>query len=176
MKLRDVASSSCSVIVALLRDLTQVPHSDSEPTQTLQGDLMSGLRSLWAKSVAAAVTSRDLKTRTNSADYLIPELLKVDSTSGPHLLHEIRSILPVELFSIGDASYAAMLWGLVQVTLHSKALALPSVDSNNVTSDSQCSAELSDEEVIWACLSDDVDLRLASLTLITGQHCSHLLS
>ena len=175
MKLRDVASSSCSVIVALLRDLTQVPHSHPESTRILQGDSMSDLRSLWAKSVAAAVTSRDLKTRTNSADYLIPELLKIDSTSGPHLLQEIRSIFPVESFSIGDASYAAMLWGLVQVTLHSKALALP-VDSNNVQYESQSSAELSDEEVIWACLSDDVDLRLASLTLITGQHCSHPLS
>lgn len=173
MKLRDVASSSCSVIVALLRDLTQVPHTVSEPTHTSHNNAMSSLRSLWAKSVAAAVTSRDLKTRTNSADYLIPELLKIDLTSGPHLLREIRSIFPEASSSIGDTSYAAMLWGLVQVTLHSKALALSSVDSSTVPCESLSSAELSDEEVIWACLSDDVDLRLASLTLITGKHCSH---
>lgn len=169
MRLRDVASSSCAVVVALLRDLTQQPTVPSgSAVETL--DLMIPMRSLWTKSVAAAVCSKDLTTRTNSADYLVPELLKVDCTSGPYLMREIRANYSAEALVSGDGSYTSMLWGLVQVTLHSRALALPGKDIVQGESLHVAYAELSEQEVIWACLSDDVDLRLASLTLLTGVH------
>ena len=191
MTLRDVASSSCTVVVALLRDLTQTQTSSL--TSSLQStdaaadavlvaavDLMAPLRSLWTKAVAAAVCSSDLKMRTNSADYLVPELLKIDNTCGPHLMKEIRSVRSSPAYThtlthasagagagaVADECYGGMLWGLVQVTLHARALTLPGKDI--VFQGSVGTAELSAEEVSWACLSADVDLRLASLTLLTG--------
>ena len=181
MTLRDVASSSCTVVVALLRDLTQTSSStSSDYSPALAGagagddvtavDLMASSRSLWTKAVAAAVCSTDLKLRTNSADYLVPELLKVDSTCGPHLMEEIRSVCSFQAHTHthtgADDCYGGMLWGLVQVTLHARALTLPGKDI--VFRGSAGSAELSDQEVLWACLSADVDLRLAALTLLTG--------
>lgn len=169
MKLRDVASSSCAVVVALLRDLTQqpsVPIGSALSAETV--DLMIPMRPLWCTSVAAAVCSEDLTTRTNSADYLVPELLKVDCTSGPHLMREIRANYSEGALCSGDGSYTSMLWGLVQVTLHSRALALPGKDIVHADPPRIGRAELSEQEVVWACLSDDVDLRLASLTLLTG--------
>jgi hypothetical protein len=108
--------------------------------------------------------------RTNSADYLVPELLKVDNTCGPHLMKEIRSLHPTPAHThpgaAADGSYGGMLWGLVQVTLHARALTLPG--KAIVPQGSGGTAELSDQEVLWACLSADVDLRLAALTLLTG--------
>ena len=65
-----------------------------------------------------------------------------------------------------DECYGRMLWGLVQVTLHARALTLPGKDI--IFQGSIETAELSDQEVLWACLSADVDLRLAALTLLTG--------
>ena len=115
--------------------------------------------------------------RTNSADYLVPELLKVDNTCGPHLMKEIRSVHPTPAHTHAgagaDESYGGMLWGLVQVTLHARALTLPG--KAIVPQGSGETAELSDQEVLWACLSADVDLRLASLTLLTGMLSLHLL-
>jgi Na+/proline symporter len=108
--------------------------------------------------------------RTNSADYLVPELLKVDNTCGPHLMKEIRSVHPTPAHTHAgagtDESYGGILWGLVQVTLHARALTLPG--NAIVPQGSGGTAELSDQEVLWACLSSDVDLRLAALTLLTG--------
>lgn len=181
MTLRDVASSSCTVVVALLRDLSQTSSStssDHSPAVAVAGnnvtavDLMAPSRSLWTKAVAAAVCSTDLKLRTNSADYLVPELLKVDNTCGPHLMKEIRSVCSslahshTHTHTGANDCYGGMLWGLVQVTLHARALTLPGKDI--VFRGSAGSAELSDQEVLWACLSADVDLRLAALTLLTG--------
>lgn len=185
MTLRDVASSSCTVVVALLRDLTQTSSSTSsdhspavavavagDGNSVTAMDLMAPSRSLWTKAVAAAVCSTDLKLRTNSADYLVPELLKVDNTCGPHLMQEIRSVCSSLAHSHtathagADDCYGGMLWGLVQVTLHARALTLPGKDI--VFQGSAGVAELSDQEVLWACLSADVDLRLAALTLLTG--------
>jgi hypothetical protein len=179
--LRDVASSSCTVVVALLRDLTQTSSSTASDqsfstaaASSAAVDLMAPLRPLWTKAVAAALCCGDLKMRTNSADYLVPELLKVDNTCGPHLMREIRSVHPTPAHThtqagVGagaDESYGGMLWGLVQVTLHARALTLPG--KAIVPQGSGGTAELSDQEVLWACLSADVDLRLAALTLLTG--------
>jgi hypothetical protein len=163
-----VASSSCAVVVALLRDLTRQPAVSSGSAVGSE-DLMIPMRPLWSKSVAAAVCSKDLTTRTNSADYLVPEFLKVDCTSGPHLMREIRAKHSAGDLVSGDGSYKSMLWGLVQVTLHSRALALAGKDIVNGGDHQITCAELSEQEVIWACLSDDVDLRLACLTLLTGE-------
>lgn len=170
-----MASSSCAVVVALLRDLTQQPTVRAG-SAVGPVELMIPMRPLWTKSVAAAVCAKDLTTRTNSADYLVPELLKVDCTSGPHLMREIRANYSAAALVSGDGSYTSMLWGLVQVTLHARALALPGKDivDGGVDGGSlqTACAELSQQEVIWACLSDDVDLRLASLTLLTGVRLS----
>jgi hypothetical protein len=168
VRLRDVASSSCAVVVALLRDLVQQPPVSSG-SAVVSEDLMIPMRPLWTKSVAAAVCSKDLTTRTNSADYLVPELLKVDCTSGPHLMREIRANYSAGALVSGDGSYTSMLWGLVQVTLHARALALAGKDIVHEGDHQITRAELSEQEVIWACVSDDVDLRLASLTLLTGE-------
>ena len=172
VRLRDVASSSCTVVVALLKDLIQhcEPTSEADISKKEDSvDLMEPLRPLWALSVASVVCSRDLKTRTNSADYLVPELLKIDPTSGPYLIKVIRSICS----SNKDGFYGAMLWGLVQVSLHARSMTLPGKD---IICHSDLSgmregneAMLTDREITWACLSEDVDLRLASLTLLTGE-------
>lgn len=177
VRLRDVASSSCTVVVALLKDLIQhhEPHLADDVT-TNAGNLMEPLRPLWALSVATVVCSRDLKTRTNSADYLVPELLKIDPSSGPYLMEMIRSIHSADTRSNEDGSFGAMLWGLVQVTLHARSLTLPGKDiiilSDLLGNHEGKGAMLTDEEVTWACLSEDDDLRLASLTLLTGQPIS----
>ena len=212
VRLRDVASSSCTVVVALLRDLLQQTHSSAGANarggaggaggvggaEAVLGEPMATLRPLWATSVATVVCSKDHKTRTNSADYLIPELLKIDPTSGPYLMGVIRSVYSKEACSSTDGSYGAMLWGLVQVCLHARSMTLPGKDilarrvsdisiiTEGVTavalhdavatsSEGIAGAQevdlgptLCDEEVTWACLSDDVDLRLAALTLLTG--------
>ena len=174
-------------MVALLRDLTQTSSStSSDQTSTAPAaatvaapavDLMVLLRPLWTKAVASALCCGDLKMRTNSADYLVPELLKVDNTCGPHLMKEIRSVHPTPGHTHAgagagaDESYGGMLWGLVQVTLHARALTLPG--KAIVPQGSGGTAELSDHEVLWACLSADVDLRLAALTLLTGMLSVH---
>ena len=169
VRLRDVASSSCTVVVALLKDLIQhcEPTSEADISKKA-GDLMEPLRPLWALSVASVMCSRDLKTRTNSADYLVPELLKIDPTSGPYLMEVIRSIHS----SKKDGSYGAMLWGLVQVSLHARSMTLPGKDiichSDLSGMQEGSGTMLTDREITWACLSEDVDLRLASLTLLTG--------
>ena len=162
-------------MVALLRDLTQTSStiSSDQPSATASAyavDVMAPLRPLWTKAVASALCCGDLKMRTNSADYLVPELLKVDNTCGPHLMKEIRSVHPTQAHTHAgagaDENYGGMLWGLVQVTLHARALTLPG--KAIVPKGAGGTAELSDQEVLWACLSADVDLRLAALTLLTG--------
>ena len=125
-------------------------------------------------AVVTVVCSTDLKTRTHSADYLVPEMLKIDLTSGPYLMKVIRSIYSMDSNTHADKQcpVEAMLWGLVQVCLHARSLTLPGreiIPHSDISSGSEVeSALLTDQEVTWTCLSDDVDLRLASLTLLTG--------
>jgi hypothetical protein len=152
VRLRDVASSSCSVVIALLRDLSQraaLPTSIVSPdipggqgsspatgpitpvTGPIKaskgkssvlapplGDSAEALRPLWTKAVAAVLCSNDLKTRINSADYLIPELLKIDPYSAPYLMGVIRCLYKETCTdSQGSVSLGQMLWGLVYVCM-----------------------------------------------------------
>ena len=118
--LRDISSSSCAVIVTLLHDLCrkvqqppsaspsrppsrppsqsqstqqppQIPSRESPPSPPSLESSLAPLRPLWGPPLAALLCSPDMKTRTNVADYLVPELLKVDGTSGLYLLDVLRT-------------------------------------------------------------------------------------
>ena len=61
-----------------------------------------------------------------------------------------------------------LLWGLVQVCLHARLLTAPGKEIIISVNNGSLDPSLTCEEVTGACTSDDVDLRLAALTLLTA--------
>ena len=53
--------------------------------------------------------------RTNAADYLCPELFKIDSDFGPLMIEEIRQLSD-------ESRVEHILWGVVSVVLHARLL------------------------------------------------------
>eukprot|EP01041_Mallomonas_annulata_P002162 gene2162-4208_t len=79
MKVRDVASSACSFAGDFLRAI--------QPSMTAEA-----FREFWAPAFMRAICSENLKQRAHSADYLVPEAIKLDPHGTPYLINLIRSM------------------------------------------------------------------------------------
>lgn len=84
----------------------------------------------------------------NASDYLIAEVLNVDSEAGYALINEIRKV--------AAATTTSKLWGIVQVSLQARLKTLPGQEILPDSGIENCndvalSGPLRACEVLWAC-------------------------
>lgn len=125
------------------------------------------LRPIWTEHVAASLCSSNPKQRDNSADYLLSSVLEFDPHSAIYLINLIRS-LPESV------SIERKLWGLVNIVLQCRTLAIDGPAAyilpilNFSTKDCSTRMSLAEsgsllaQEAYWACMSNDVHLRLTT--------------
>ena len=174
VKERDVASSCSSLITSILRAMIQKTVGSQEESK--QSVALAEIRALWGEYFVCALCSADAQMRRNTADYLLPEILKVDSSSGPFIMACTRRLfgLSSSIFhsAISDESKRELcLWGLVNVFLHARLLGV----SGSVISDSTIDNEgISADELQEAALCANDDVRLCALTALTASLKSSL--
>lgn len=147
---RDVCVSVSSFIGVLLRSYV-------EQLNYMGLDGVQNARELWLKPIVGAICSHDARIRINAVDYLIPDILKLDQHCGCILMETIRTL-------VDDKNL--VLWGLVNVCSFCRLYGLPGqeivcIEEPKVTSN------LNTNELIWSCISDDDELRLRGLNLIS---------
>ncbi|CAM9271211.1 unnamed protein product, partial [Ectocarpus fasciculatus] len=141
MRVRDVSSAATSLLGNILTVVKKsLPYNE--------------FRNLWELHVVEAICASGHRMRLNAVDYLIPEMIKVDPTCCPRLINRIRKL------TISDSDSSATeikLFAIVHVVLQARL--------NNVIGQE---VNIVQPELMWACLSQDVDLRLTAITLITS--------
>jgi hypothetical protein len=180
-RLRDVCSSAASLLGNLLRNYFNSLKSQLsiELVISQQDNIQANIRLLWLKPLVEALCSSDNTLKNNAANYLLPEILSVDNGCVSSLMCYIRSTN----FDNGDRSFLIdrKLWGMVNVCMQARLLNLPgkdilitdiNEDNNLVTNSINSGSLLTTQELAWACVSDNSDLRLVSLTLIMASHSS----
>jgi hypothetical protein len=112
------------------------------------------VRPLWDSFVVGIVCSPNNRMRTNAADYLIPELLRLDVNAGPHLIRLIRFTVHRD-----GAQLNSKLWGLTNVCLQTRLMGLAGKEiafaaHEGVASKSVVTHEdgLTEQELVTACL------------------------
>jgi hypothetical protein len=125
------------------------------------------IREIWSHHVVASLCSNDPKQRDNSADYLLASVLEFDPHSSTHLVNLIRAMPE-------SVSIERKLWGLVNIVLQCRMLAIEGpasqiLPSFALSSDQEASTislapsgSLLAQEAYWACMSNDVHLRLTT--------------
>lgn len=163
MRVRDVGSSVGSFFGNLLRSLISNALLTS-----------SSIRKMYFNEVATALISSEYKLRINTADYIIPEILTTDIEAGPLLIEKIRKIA-----DINSTPFAQKLWGIISVVLHARLLGKSGgkvshshdyelTDLETPQSHKHHWRPLTIEELESVCLSEDIDLRLAGLAVLTA--------
>lgn len=163
---RDIAAAASSFLSSLLGELyaasgvtnaaasatanskvtTVLPTAETE-------SVLQQLRGTWAGPVIAALCHEtDFKFRQHIAEYLLPELLKVDTACAPHLIAIIR---------VSAHSLTCKLWGMVNLSLQAKLRDLPGHATGG-------EGGISEQELQLACVSADSELRLAALTCLVS--------
>lgn len=162
---RDVASSSSSLVASILRSYFL---EQSNAVNSLQQDrILSDIRALWGDSFALSICSTDSQIRKNSADYLLPELLKTDASCGPFVFSCIRRLYTVQVQSspLEDGNLRVLfLWGLLNVFLQVRVLGF--VGGDIVDSTSQYDG-LRVEEIEEAATCANDDVRLCAIVALT---------
>lgn len=179
VRVRDVCSSACTFVGTLIKKYA----SEEMETRGVHdaSEIMVITRSLWVEPVINALCSSDHKMRMNATDYLLPEILSIDSAVGPYLLDYVRSP------KYSNHTLEDKLWALVNICFNTRLLNLPGKDvipsipeggsemsdKNNlshslVVEGLASQGLLTEQELTWACLSEDVNLRLVCLNLITA--------
>lgn len=143
---REIASAASGFLTSLLSELystitttttttttTNITDSTtntidvSTPTGTSTNSssatLLPSVRSRWCPAVITALCSSTLKTRTQIADYLLPELMKVDSSCVPYMVRIIRRNIAES--TTNNKQLNCHLWGLVNLTLQARLKGLP---------------------------------------------------
>jgi hypothetical protein len=142
------------------KNKAKIPQEDTEPIKIR-------LRIIWTEHVAASLCSNNPKQRDNSADYLLSSVLEFDPHSAIYLINLIRS-LPESV------SIERKLWGLVNIVLQCRTLAIEgpaahilpilqfSANDGSTQMSLAESGSLLAQEAYWACMSNDVHLRLTT--------------
>jgi hypothetical protein len=163
---RDIAAAASGFLSSLLGELyasAGIPNAAASSSTTasatpaVEGSereaVLSKLRNTWCTAVISALCSEtDAKFRLHVAEYLLPELLKVDTACVPHVVQTIRS---------SDYSLTCQLWGMVNFALQARLRDLP----GHVTGDD---GGVREQELYLACVSADSELRLAGLTCLVS--------
>lgn len=159
MNSRDVAASVTSLIVSLVK---------VSIAETLSYD--------WASDIANALLSPDKSLRVNIAEYLLPEILKINlELCGSAIIRAIR------LKQRNDASFSThetrYLWGLSNTCLQSRlinvdcktsAIHYTNSEGNGLEEDFNLTAK----EAYVACANYDDELRLTSLVMLVASNKS----
>lgn len=143
---RDICVSVSSFIAVLLKS-----YVDELNTMDLNG--IDDARKLWITPVIKSVCSFDVRIRINSVDYLIPEVLRLDSNCGFLMMENIRKVTDKNL----------QLWGLVNVCTYCR---LNGLNGQEVVQE-KLGSNLTCDELIESCISDDDELRLRAINLIS---------
>jgi hypothetical protein len=193
MRVRDVSSAASAFMGNLLRSVKPL---------MLQKDF----NALWEKFVVVAICSEEYKLKSNSVDYLIPEVLSVDPLCAPRLIELVRTLKitsrwanEIRLYAIISIVLQCRILGVVgkdivediihvdsnevgQAAAGSKSCvtvmlgqivrsdASDNFDTSKIPKYLALSGPLRSSELIWACLSDNVDVRMSAFTLITTTH------
>lgn len=179
MRIRDVSSSVSQFMGSFLTAIKVNKNMD-----------LQKMRNMYTHDVVGVLCSSEKRLRLNGNDYLLQELMKLDPDGcGPSLINAIRGL--------GNIAPEHRLWGLISVALQARLLsrhggeidfgpnaetATPSMreksrsrrgdaDKDDVVVKAPAAMKyisLLASEVRQACLSDDVNLRLAGLTLLVA--------
>lgn len=192
MRLKEVSSSCCSCIASLLRSLVCEP-APTDFKSKRKGDKSGAsavtvdshgmvcnqakcqrYRELWVPPFvrmlcpAPDASSQQHHHEHNLADYLLPELLKVDTQAVPTIMEAIRDRIEV-------SGAQKVLWALVHLCLHARLLGVPGREIiEGAQSDKDDDGVLAKAgplclfELRAACESADTDLRLSALTALTA--------
>ena len=179
IRIRDVSSAVSHFIGCFLSSIKDDENMD-----------LQSLRSLYSQDVVEILCSTEQRLRLNGNDYLLQELMKLDPDGcGPSLINGIR-----DLSSQHSAEHR--LWGVISVALQARLLSRRGGEIDfgtacagvhyplKATSNSKRSWQdsttskaqpedikylpLQSHEVEEACFSQDVDLRLAGLTVLVA--------
>ena len=179
IRIRDVSSAVSHFIGCFLSSIKDYENMD-----------LQSLRSLYSQDVVEILCSTEQRLRLNGNDYLLQELMKFDPDGcGPSLINGIRNLS-------SQHSAEHRLWGVISVALQARLLSrrggeidfgtasagvhFPLKATSNskrswqdsTTSKSQPEdieyLPLQSHEVEEACFSQDVDLRLAGLTVLVA--------
>ena len=143
MRMREVSSSCCSCICALLKNLVSEEgdgcpkKSSNSLSVTSVKDKCERFRASWVPSVVCALcpdndfTAEKLTLANNVAEYVLPEIMQVDKFCAPAMFAAIRNRSRV-------SSPARVLWALVHVSLQARLHGLEGkdIDEGNNESDS----------------------------------------
>ena len=183
MRIRDVSSSVSQFMGSFLTAIKAEKNID-----------MQKMRAMYTKDVVEVLCSSEKKLRLNGNDYLLQELMKLDPDGcGPSLINEIRNLGPHvhsehRLWGLVSVALQARLLSKHGGEIDFGVDILTSPFSAREKSKSRRSGSEKEEktkeeipslppmkysalkasEVRQACLSDDVNLRLASLTLLVA--------
>jgi hypothetical protein len=133
-------------------------------------------RQLWLPHLCAILSksSSDVHRRTSSnmADYLVPEVLKIDPSSLSPILVHLRT-----LFASGSSniSYQDLLWAMCSVCVHARLLGCAGADIVDDTCPAPSSTFLSGDkltvtDISYACCSNEPSTRLLALNVVASTH------
>jgi hypothetical protein len=173
----DVAASSrkrkskdISQATAEVAQSTVVPASNDQDVQEW--------RKLWLPRMCLLLLSvqgdEGRKRAVNIADYMVPELLKLDPQCVPAVIVHLREIFARSsktARSNGSAcvNYHDLLWALCTIVQHARLHGCAGSDvKEGDPKDEQSSDYLSLADLSNACTSHDIDLRLLALNVISS--------
>ena len=161
---RDVASSSSSLVASILKAHFLENSNDANSLQHEQ--IHSDIRALWGDSFACSICSSDPQIRKNAADYLLPELLKTDTSCGPFIFYCIRKHynLLVRSSPEEDGNLRVLfLWGMLNVFLQVRVLGFEGCDIDSTSLNN--AVRIDEIEEAATCANDDV--RLCAVVALT---------
>ena len=158
MKDRDISASVATLIVAIVKSMLSLANKRVEPKEATSS---VSVVSVWEKQVICALSSVDKTWRNNVADYLFPELCKLEVDSCAKLLSNLDTKMFLSRES-GD------LWCIVQILYNAKQLGqnivIPGADAETAT---QQRNKLIEQALATAAINVDDHLRLAALITLT---------
>eukprot|EP00903_Cladosiphon_okamuranus_P018216 g16755.t1 len=166
-----------------------LPEQKNGATLSTSGSGGSGLalcRLSWVAAAAAALMQEDFWSRSHVAAYLLPEVFKLDPGSVGHLFLALRSCcregeegesLSETTLSPGNLEAEAVepgvrrMWAMIEVARFARKCGAAGdlsviADSAGGTQDGAAPGLLQLEEVKWAALHVDENLRMSALSLL----------
>ena len=159
VSMRDIAAAVSGFLSSLLGDL--YASCTGEANQDRTQEQLLKLRAIWSDAVLSALCHpTEYKLRLHTADYLLPELLKVDSSCVPSMIDAIRSRSRSEATTLH-----CKLWGMVSFTMQARLKGLP---GQAISPSPTAGAGVTEQEFMLACIGADSELRLVALTALVA--------
>ena len=160
---RDIASAASGFLSSLLGELYTAIRT---PEGAVDSSAEAAVRARWSGEVIRALCQpANRKLRVHIADYLLPELLKVDATCVPYMVQHIRSL---EEAGQGSAELHGKLWGMVNFTLQARLNGLVGQATCTAGTETESGNGITEQELVLACVSADNELRLVALTALVA--------